>query len=186
MTVVGTRYDDPLTAGAVSPILFPTNGAISAMNPNPIPPPIEHRFKPGNPGGSAPRGKRISTWMAEFGEMPPSKWPSKDRLKKMPANASIAMARIRKAATKDGLRDTELVLDRTEGAVVPEPSAPMLSQIAAAIMALKSAGVEIRAPRTVVDAEVVPPPALAVEPTKHEGEEDDEDERTKRFRRGRA
>lgn len=181
-TEMGTRRDAPLTSKVSSPIILPTNASDQAMNPNPLPPPIETRWKPGvsaNPGG-VPKGKRISTWMAEFGEMTPSKWPSKKQLAKMPANASIAMARIRKSATASGLRDTELVLDRTEGAVVPEPSTPMLSQIAAAIMALKAAGVVLR---PTLEAEVVPqlpPPVVAAK-------DDDEDEfRSARLRRGRA
>ena len=124
-------------------------------------------FTKGNhPVGSAPKGKRISTWMAEFGDMPPSKWPKPDKL---PANGRIAMARVLKAMTQDGIKDTELILDRTEGAVIAEPSVPMLSQIAAAILALKAAGVALRKP---IEAEVVPPPAL-----------DDEEENERRFRR---
>ncbi len=152
-------------------------------------PPTETRFDPGqsgNPGG-APRGKRISTWMAEFGEVPPSRWPNKKQLEKMPANASIALARVRRAATANGLRDTELVLNRTEGAVTAEPSAPMLEQIAAAIIAMKAAGVTVRAP---IEAEVIP--ARIAEVSQEQDEQDadqeasDEQEKSKRFRRGRA
>ncbi len=138
-------------------------------------PPVEHQFKIGNPGGSAPKGKRISTYMAQYGDLPPSKWPTAKQLEKLPANASIALARLKKARRYDGIRDTELILDRTEGAVVPEPSLPMLSQIAAAILALKAAGVEVRKP---IEAEVVASQQI-------ENEEEDDETRAKRFRRGR-
>lgn len=141
---------------------------------------LSQPFAKGNPGGSAPKGKRISTWMSEFGDMEPSKWPSAKRLEKMPANASIALARLKKARMEDGIRDTELILDRTEGAVVAEPSAPMLSQIAAAILALKAAGVEIRKP---IEAELVQSASVV-----HDVPEEDYDAnaRAKRVRRDRS
>ncbi len=90
--------------------------------------------------------------MAEFGEMDPADWPD-EKSGKLAANARIALARLRRALVENGgERSTEIVIDRTEGAVVAEPSAPMLSQIAAAILALKAAGVAIRRP---IEAETV-------------------------------
>lgn len=71
----------------------------------------------GNPGG-APKGKRISTWMAEFGEM------SEAQLRKinkstLPMNGKIALGRLRAAASnrKDANAATETILERTEGKV---------------------------------------------------------------------
>jgi hypothetical protein len=77
------------------------------------------RWKPGqsgNPGG-APKGKRISTWMLELGEM------TEYQLKKLgplPMNGRIALARIRAAAnerSKFGNGATDTILERTEGKV---------------------------------------------------------------------
>ena len=82
---------------------------------NPKLPPIETRFKPGksgNEGGGHP-GKRISTWMAELGELDPKEWPKESG--RLSANARTAMARLRRSMCADGIRDTEVVLDRTEG-----------------------------------------------------------------------
>lgn len=75
-------------------------------------------FKPGqsgNPGG-APRGKRISTWMAEFGEMSEAQIEKLDRAK-LPQNALIALARIKAAKAEAGTRDADCIMDRTEGKV---------------------------------------------------------------------
>lgn len=138
-------------------------------------------FQKGYHGGSAPKGKRISTWMAEFGDMEPSKWPSAKRLEKMPANASIALARLRKARMADGIRDTELILDRTEGAVVAEPAAPMIQSIAAAILALKAAGVELRRPAPVPRDVTPPTPMMAVD-----AEDDAPEFKPRRDDRGRS
>ena len=57
----------------------------------------------GNPGGQ-PRGKRISTWLAEFGDMPNEDWPAKGTpaYKRLPGNARIALAQLRKAARDIG------------------------------------------------------------------------------------
>lgn len=77
---------------------------------NPKDPPVEHRFKPGNPGGSSPKGKRISTWMVELGQL--DVLPDPDKL---PVNGKIALARIKKAMTPNGEYSTETILDRTEG-----------------------------------------------------------------------
>jgi hypothetical protein len=66
----------------------------------------------GNPGG-APKGKRISTWMAELGDKDPKDWPKEKG--KLPANARIAMARILKSMGEEGERSTEIILDRVEG-----------------------------------------------------------------------
>ncbi len=190
VTGIGTKYSAPLTWAAASPIIFPTNAATSAMNPNPLLPPIEHRFKPGNPGGSSPRGKRISTWMAEFGEMPPEKWPSPKK-KSLPANARIAIVRLRKAldADKLGLANAEYVEPRVRREEDEAGmSVPMLQAIAAAIFALKAAGVDVRRAPLAADAveAVMQLPAPAAEPTPTEDEDDDGPQRAKRFRRGRA
>ncbi|MDE2107008.1 MAG: hypothetical protein KGL39_57910 [Patescibacteria group bacterium] len=150
-----------------------------------IVPPVEHRFQKGvaaNPGG-VPKGKRISTYMAEYGEMDPADWPDeKDASKKLSANARIALARLRRAAREEGIRDAELILDRTEGAVAPqEPALPMISQIAAAIAALKAAGVELKredpveAAKPVIEAEKV-----------NESEENEDEDGAEGFSRGRA
>lgn len=83
-------------------------------------PPKDKQFKPGqsgNPGG-VPKGKRVSTWMAELGEMTPAELKRVER--KLPVNGKIAMARIRVAMdsrSKHGNGATEIILDRTEGKV---------------------------------------------------------------------
>lgn len=83
-------------------------------------PPKEHQFKPGvsgNPGG-VPKGKRISTWMAELGEM--SEAELRKIARKLPVNGKIALARMRAAmnpGSKQGNGATEMILDRTEGKV---------------------------------------------------------------------
>lgn len=191
-TESGMKDEAPLKSGRASSIIFPTYASESAMNPNPLPPPIEHRFKPGNtanPGG-APRGKRISTWMAEFGEVPPSKWPKKDKLSKMPANARIAIVRLRKAldADKLGLANAEYVEPRQRPVDGDEaPRTPMLEQIAAAILALKAAGIDVRrqalANEAVEAVMQLPPPPLVEVATE---EDKPGDARAKIFRRGRA
>ena len=63
----------------------------------------------GNPGG-APKGKRISTWMLELGQL--AELPDPDTL---PINGRIALARIEAAMLDHGERSTEIILDRTEG-----------------------------------------------------------------------
>ncbi len=82
--------------------------------------PADSLWKPGvsaNPGG-APKGKRITTWLAEFGEMPRSDWPTDEQLQKMPANASIAIAQLRRATDQiDGLPAAAWAADRVEGGV---------------------------------------------------------------------
>jgi hypothetical protein len=80
------------------------------------------QFKPGdrgNPGG-CPKGKRISTWMAELGDMNPALWPNPSKL---PANGLIAMERLKAAMTDEGCRDTQLIADITES----KPQPPALS-----------------------------------------------------------
>lgn len=149
-------------------------------------PPVEHRFKPGNPGGSAPRGKRITTWMAEFGEIPASKWPAKDSpaFKRLPGNAQIALRRLWCANKDDSLalKNAQYVEPRGLEADGDGASASgVVYTIAAAILALKAAGVEIRKP---IDAQIVDPVRpIAAEPASVE----EEDEfRAVRLRRGRA
>ena len=65
----------------------------------------------GNPGG-APKGKRISTWMVELGQMEVLPDPHT-----LPVNGRIALARIQKAMLLSGDRAVEILLDRTEGSV---------------------------------------------------------------------
>ena len=74
-------------------------------------------WRPGvctNPGG-APKGKRISTWMMELGQMRPDEWAKLEPT--LPANGLIALARIRRALAEEGDRAAEILLDRTEGSV---------------------------------------------------------------------
>lgn len=87
----------------------------------------------GNPGG-APRGKRISTWMAEFGEMSEAQL-RKIKKSTLPMNGRIALGRLRAAASnrKDANAATETVLERTEGKVTQplagEGDGPLTVQI---------------------------------------------------------
>ena len=72
----------------------------------------------GNPGG-APKGKRISTWMVELGQLTQTQLKKAER--GLPVNGKIALARIRaamNAGSKQGNGATEIILDRTEGKVV--------------------------------------------------------------------
>lgn len=62
-----------------------------------------------NPGGKA-RGKRISTWMVELGQM--DNLPEADVL---PVNGRIALNLIKKALSKFCEHATDILLDRTEG-----------------------------------------------------------------------
>ena len=74
-----------------------------------------NQFKPGqsgNPAGAA-KGKRISTWMLELGQM--DKLPDPGTL---PINGQIALARVRASLRDDesyANGATEIILDRTEG-----------------------------------------------------------------------
>lgn len=70
-------------------------------------PPLHSRFVPGisgNPGGLVP-GKRVSTWMAEYGDKPVSEWPQPNtpEYDKLPGNAQIALARLRCARKENQL-----------------------------------------------------------------------------------
>lgn len=112
-------------------------------------PPVEFQFKPGNPGGSAPRGKRISTWAAEFGEKSPDQLPEigSKKFKALPLNAQIALRRIMRANKDDklALLNTQYVEPRTLGDVSDGgPAESMVVSIAAAIIALKAAGVSLK------------------------------------------
>lgn len=80
-------------------------------------------WKPGvcpNPGGQ-PKGKRVSTWMAELGEMTPAQLAKVSP--SLPVNGKIALARIQSAMGRGGEKSTEMILDRTEGKVVQPLSA---------------------------------------------------------------
>ena len=82
--------------------------------------PVDSLWKPGvsaNPGG-APKGKRISTWLAEFQNMSEDEWPTPDQLRRMPVAACIAMAQLRRAMDElDGLPAAAWAADRVEGGV---------------------------------------------------------------------
>lgn len=69
----------------------------------------------GNPGGMA-KGKKVSTWMTEFGEMGEENWPSEGSgpYKALPGNARIALARLRCAVERDklGLANAQYVEPR--------------------------------------------------------------------------
>ena len=72
-----------------------------------------------NPGG-APRGKRITTWLAEFGEIPSKLWPVKDSPEwdALPGNAQIALSQLRRGMDQeDGLPAAMWAADRVEGGV---------------------------------------------------------------------
>ena len=94
-----------------------------------------------NPGG-VPKCKRVATWLAEFGEMDPSEWPDPLKSKTLPANARIALARLKQATKSDGVRDAEYVEPRKGFDMMDAAGQPALIQgIALAIMAMKAAGV---------------------------------------------
>ena len=86
-------------------------------------------WKPGksaNPGG-VPKGKRISTWLAELGDM--DVLPDAATL---PVNGRIALARIKKAMTDKGERSAEFIANLTEDKkpqtyIHSEPIAPTLA-----------------------------------------------------------
>lgn len=58
----------------------------------------------GNPSGGA-KGKRIATWMAEYGEVDSTQWPREGtpEYEKLPGNAVIALVRLREALKKNSL-----------------------------------------------------------------------------------
>ena len=71
----------------------------SLANLKPFPPGVS-----GNPGG-VPKGKRIDTWIAEFGQIDPQEWPTENSEEEnaLPAFARIALARLRDALGRDKL-----------------------------------------------------------------------------------
>jgi hypothetical protein len=84
-------------------------------------------FKPGqsgNPSG-APKGKRISTWLVELGQLDELPDP-----KTLPINGQIAHAQLTEALTEKGVRSAEFVAGLTE-LKTQEPSTPAASVEAA-------------------------------------------------------
>ena len=79
--------------------------------------PASKMFRPGksgNPGGAVP-GRRISSYLVEFGQMSPEDWPDPANL---PANARIAISQLRRAMSEeDGLPAAQWAADRVEGGV---------------------------------------------------------------------
>lgn len=70
-----------------------------------------------NPGG-APKGVRVSTWLARFGEMDPEDWPEPPYTRGVSGNARIALAQLRRAMDQaDGLPAAAWAADRVEGGV---------------------------------------------------------------------
>ena len=63
-------------------------------------------------------GRRLSSWLIEFGGLSDSEIAARRKDKKLPAFAHIAMARIEAAREKNGTRDAEFIADRTEGKVI--------------------------------------------------------------------
>lgn len=153
-------------------------------------PPLEYCFKPGNPGGSAPKGKRITTWAAEFGEKLPSTWPKpgSKEFEKLPGNAQIALRRLRSANKDDklALLNTQYVEPRTLTGEDSGSGESAVAAIAAAIMALKAAGVSLRRDEITQSLAPIDVTPESVETQETTEEDEDESERTKRFRRGRA
>ena len=114
-----------------------------------LPPRLEpYKWTPGasaNPGG-APTGKRISTWMVEFGNMTQEQLDAVDQ-KTLTQNAHIALARVRQSRNEENPGSnaaTDLIMNRTEGplkmvsihiplspAASPEELARLLGQDAA-------------------------------------------------------
>ena len=73
----------------------------------------------GNPGG-APKGKRISTWLAEYGDMDLSDDEIRDKLARpgLTRNARAALAQLLRAGDPvDGLPAAAWAADRVEGGV---------------------------------------------------------------------
>ena len=85
-------------------------------------------FEPGvsgNPGGMA-KGKKVSTWMTEFGEMGEENWliEGTEEYKSLPGNARIALARLRCAVERDklGLANAQYVEPRqANSTILPIP-----------------------------------------------------------------
>lgn len=80
----------------------------------------------GNPGGQ-PKGKRIATWIEEFGQMGEKNWPADNSKEEMalPVNGRIALARLRDALGRDklALANSEYVEPHraSNGLVMPVP-----------------------------------------------------------------
>jgi hypothetical protein len=89
-------------------------------NLKPYPPGVS-----GNPGGQ-PTGKRIRTWMQEFGQMDPAEWPD-TKSKNLPANARIALMRLKCAMKAYGTRDTEIVMGPEEKTLILKTDDPPLT-----------------------------------------------------------
>src|ERR1035437_5145253 len=109
-------------------------------------------FLPGHQSnGSAPKGKRISTWMAEYSQMEDADLPKvgSKAWDKLPKGARIALRRLRAADQEEelGLANSKYVEPTAleSGAGVGADSTAFIASLAAAIMAMKAAGVEFRA-----------------------------------------
>lgn len=104
-------YEDPANPGHLKP--SPISGhalPVSVVWPKGV---------SANPGG-APKGKRITSWLAEFGEMPSEDWPQPGTpaYRRLPGNATIALAQLRRAQDQaDGLPAAAWAADRVEGGV---------------------------------------------------------------------
>jgi hypothetical protein len=120
-----------------------------------------------NPGG-APKGKRIGTWMAEFGEAEASSWPvpGDEDFEELPGNAQIALRRLRSANKDDklALMNSEYVEPRARvDAGMGADNGSLLAGIALAIAAMKAAGIVLNAPEATdqnaraIDATIVKP-----------------------------
>src|SRR5258708_7880024 len=80
-----------------------------ARNTSGLKPPWKKGDPSPNPGGQ-PKGKRITTFMAEIGQL--DKLP---KPKTLCINGQLAIARIKKALTPNGDRAAEIIIERTEG-----------------------------------------------------------------------
>lgn len=166
------------------------NRHISPINGLPLPAPYPKGVS-GNPGG-VPKGKRISTWMAEFGEMEDKDLPvvGSKKWEKLPKNARIALRRLRAADAEEelGLANSKYVEPREVASLMSSENAvPAIEMIATAILALKNAGVVVRnlaSNPEPIDAEVVTPvqenaETVQVEETSPTEEVDDDEYKRK-------
>ncbi len=115
-TVITPKSDKP---SEISADHKPETLPPSPFSGHPLP--ADTLWKPGvsaNPGG-APKGKRVSTWLAEFGNMTDEDlawWESHPA--KLTQNAQIALAQLRRAKDQlDGLPAAMWAADRVEGGV---------------------------------------------------------------------
>lgn len=92
------------------------------MNPNPLPPPVEHQFKPGqsgNPNG-APPGRRLATLLKKILDGEIEIDDLETGLKRKVTKAEVVALSLFKQAVKGNVKAIKEVFDQVDGKL-PQP-----------------------------------------------------------------